>query len=106
MLRVIFCRIGKDTWLLGALQGLPWVAVGWRRQPLEIVRRLARNDGRDRVDNITSKERATGNSRPYTLDRLARVSVKMSTLDRPLIDGKKGQRRRPDPAGLHPHPAF
>ena len=113
------------------------MAVGWRRQSLEIVRRLARNDGRDRVgntnskssdtesyaldgegrrqsayppqnivDNITSKERVTGNSRPYTLDRLARASVQMSTLDRPLIDGKKVQRRRPDPAGLHPHPAF
>ena len=80
--------------------------MGGRGLAASIVRRLARNDGRDRVDNITSKERATGNSRPYTLDRLARASVQISTLDRPLIDGKKGQRRRPSPAGLHPHPAF
>ena len=68
------------------------MAVGWRRQSLEIVRRLARNDGRDRGDNVTPKDGGDspdnikankgGTSESYALDCLARASVKMSTLDR------------------------
>ena len=66
-------------------------------------------DGGDSPDNVKANKGGTAKS--YTLDRLARASVKMSTLDRPLIDGKKVPRRRPDSrfctveASLHPHPA-